>query len=136
MPLRKGSAAVQKPPQAISVEAGGSILSQRPKGYNRSPGTSQPNARFLSALLEVQDKYAEAETLFRRAIEIDEKALGKDHPTVATDYNNLARLLQDQGKYAEAEPLYRRPIEIFQATLGTDHSNTVMVKRNSEVCDN
>ena len=34
----------------------------------------------------------------RRAIEIAEKALGKDHPRVATAYNNLAVLLQDQGK--------------------------------------
>ena len=51
-------------------------------------------------------RYTEAEPLYRRAIEIDEKALGKDHPDVATAYNNLASLLEDQGKYAEAEPLY------------------------------
>ena len=58
---------------------------------------------------------------YRRAIEIDEKSLGKDHPTVATDYNNLAVSLQYQGKYADAEPLYRRAIEIDEKTLGKDH---------------
>jgi len=40
--------------------------------------------------------------------EIDEKALCKEHPRVATDYTNLARLLWDQGKYAEAEPPLRQ----------------------------
>ena len=59
--------------------------------------------------------------LYRRAIEIDEKALGKEHPDVATDYNNLAVLLQDQGKHAEAEALVRRAIEIDEKTLGKDH---------------
>ena len=66
----------------------------------------------------------------RRAIEIDEKALGKDHPDVATDYSNLASLLQAQGKYAEAEPLYRRAFDILQASLGPDHPNTLAAKRN------
>jgi hypothetical protein len=32
----------------------------------------------------------DAEPLYRRAIEIDEKILGKEHPDVATRYNNLA----------------------------------------------
>jgi hypothetical protein len=104
LPLRKGSAAVQKPPQAISVEAGGSILSQRPKGYNRSPGTSQPNARFLSALLEDQGKYAEAEPLYRRPIEIFQATLGTDHSnTVMVKRNSESlRQLNDQksGKSA------------------------------------
>ena len=72
----------------------------------------------------------EAEPLYRRAIEIDEKTLGKDHPNVATNYNNLALLLQDQGKYDQAEPLFRRAIEIFQTKLGSDHPNTVGARKN------
>jgi hypothetical protein len=53
-------------------------------------------------------------------MEISEKTLGKDHPTVATRYNNLALLLLDQGKYAEAEPLFRRAMEIDEKALGKD----------------
>jgi tetratricopeptide (TPR) repeat protein len=75
-------------------------------------------------------RYTEAEPLIRRAIEIDEKALGKDHPEVAAHYNNLALLLEYQGKYAEAEPLYRRAMEIVQTKLGLDHPITVTVRRN------
>jgi len=38
-------------------------------------------------------RYAEAEPLYRQAIEIDEKALGRNHPELATSVNNLALLL-------------------------------------------
>src|SRR5262249_45800317 len=46
----------------------------------------------------------EAEPLYRRAIDIDEKVLGKDHPAVAIQYNNLALfLVQNQPKYHKAQ---------------------------------
>ena len=48
----------------------------------------------------------------RRALAIDERSVGKDHTTVATDLNNLAQLLKDTNRLAEAEPLMRRVLEI------------------------
>jgi hypothetical protein len=42
-------------------------------------------------------KLAEAEEPQRRALAIGEKALGPDHPDVATWVNNLASLLQVRG---------------------------------------
>jgi tetratricopeptide (TPR) repeat protein len=62
-----------------------------------------------------------AELLFRRALAIDEKALGPDHPDVATDLNNLAALLHTKGDYVGAEALYRRALAIAEKTLGPDH---------------
>ena len=67
--------------------------------------------------------YAGAEPLYRRALAIDEKALGPDHPGVAIDLNNLAALLYTKGDYAAAEPLYRRALAIDEKTLGPDHPN-------------
>jgi tetratricopeptide (TPR) repeat protein len=72
----------------------------------------------------------EAEPLYRRAIEIDEKVFGKDQPEVATDYNNLASLLETQGKYNQAEPLYRRAIEIGEKVLGKDHPDVAIRYNN------
>ncbi len=66
----------------------------------------------------------------RRALDIDERAYGTEHPDVAIDLNNLARLLQDTNRLAEAEPLMRRALEIFTRSLGTDHPNTVTVRNN------
>src|SRR5690349_23892956 len=64
-------------------------------------------------------------TLFRS----DEKALGKDHPTVAIRYNNLALSLKDQGKYAEAEPLFRRAIEISE-NRSEEHTSELQSRRD------
>lgn len=43
-----------------------------------------------------QDKYEEAEPLYRRALSIAERTLGKDHPVYSTRLGDLAQLLQQQ----------------------------------------
>ena len=48
----------------------------------------------------------------RRALEIDEKSFGPDHPNVAIELNNLARLLHDTNRLDEAEPLMHDALEI------------------------
>jgi len=75
----------------------------------------------LGLVLLDQANYSEAEPLLKRALAIDEKALGPDHPGCATDLNNLGWLYREQGKYADAEPLFRRAIAIDEKALGPDH---------------
>ncbi len=75
----------------------------------------------LAALYHDQGKYAEAEPLYKRSLAIWEKALGPEHPDVATSLNNLAGLYQAQGKYAEGEPLYKRSLAIWEKVLGPEH---------------
>ena len=65
--------------------------------------------------------YTGAEPLLRRALAIAEKALGPEHPVVATALNNLALLLQNKGDYTSAEPLYRRALAIDEKALGPEH---------------
>ena len=52
-------------------------------------------------------RYAQAEPLLKRSLQIRETKLGPDHPDVATTLNNLALLYKKTGRYAEAEPLYQ-----------------------------
>ena len=68
----------------------------------------------LAVLYDEQGRYAEAEPLYKRALAIREKALGPDHPDVATSLNNLALLYDDQGRYADAEPLFKRALAISE----------------------
>jgi tetratricopeptide (TPR) repeat protein len=92
--------------------------------YKRAAVNDDENTLYLDAharILKTLGRYAEAEPLYRRALAIDEKALGLKHPDVATSLNNLAGLLYKQGKYVEAEPLYRRALAIGEKTLGPDH---------------
>jgi tetratricopeptide (TPR) repeat protein len=67
--------------------------------------------------------FTEAEPLYQRSLSISEKALGPEHPDVATSLNNLAALYRNQGKYAEAGPLYQRSLAIREEALGPEHPN-------------
>ncbi len=44
-----------------------------------------------------QGRYAEAEPLYKRALAIVEKALGPEHPDLATSLENYAALLRKTG---------------------------------------
>ena len=56
----------------------------------------------LAELYHSQGKYAEAEPLQKRALVIWEKALGPEHPRVATSLENYAALLRETGRSGEA----------------------------------
>ena len=47
-----------------------------------------------------QGKFDEADPLYLRAIEIGEKTLGPEHPSLATTLNNRAGLLEQQVRFA------------------------------------
>ena len=71
-----------------------------------------------------------AAPLYKRALEIREKALGPEHPYVAHTLRNLAALFWEHGRYAEAEPLYKRALEIFEKALGPDHPDVAFGLNN------
>jgi len=64
---------------------------------------------------------AGARQAFERALAIDEKAFGPDHPEVAIDVNNLGAVLHDQGNLAGAKKLYNRALAIDEKAFGPDH---------------
>ena len=75
----------------------------------------------LALLSYAKARYAEAESLYRRGLTIDEARYGRDHPEVATDLINLAELLRQTNRFGEAEPLVRRALTIDEASYGPDH---------------
>jgi tetratricopeptide (TPR) repeat protein len=101
---------------------------------SRMPVVNSPTAPPKSALqpaeqsaknnsLDGASRFAEAEPLYKRALAILEKALGPDHPDVATALNNLANLYPARGRYTDAEPLLRRALGIYEKACGPDHPN-------------
>ncbi len=101
--------------------------------YAKALGIDDQNALYLNdyaVILWKLGRYAEAEPLYRRALEIREEQLGPEHPSVAMSLNNLASLLDAQGKYDEAEPLYRRALQICEQSLGTSHPTTNTIQKN------
>jgi tetratricopeptide (TPR) repeat protein len=74
--------------------------------------------------------YAKAEPLYRRALEVREKALGAEHPGTAMSLNNLAELYKTNGEYAKAEPFLLRALAIREKALGPEHPDTATSLNN------
>ncbi|KAK3946626.1 P-loop containing nucleoside triphosphate hydrolase protein, partial [Pseudoneurospora amorphoporcata] len=72
-----------------------------------------------------QGRLQEAETMYQRALEGREKALGPDHTSTLDTVNNLGLLYSDQGRLKEAETMYQRALEGKEKALGPDHTSTL-----------
>ena len=77
-----------------------------------------------------QDRAKEAESLYRRALELNEKELGTEHPNIAVNLNNLAEALRLSGKSEEAEALFRRALRIDESVLGPQNPTVATVLNN------
>jgi tetratricopeptide (TPR) repeat protein len=74
--------------------------------------------------------YAQSRLLYERALAIDEKVFGPEHPETAAALNNLASLLEAQGDLVGARPLSQRALEIAEKALGPEHPNTAIALNN------
>jgi tetratricopeptide (TPR) repeat protein len=68
-------------------------------------------------------RFTEAETAARKAVEMDRRVLGAEHPSVAVDLVLLTMVLNAQRKFAEAELVAREALAIYRKALG-DHLRT------------
>lgn len=68
-------------------------------------------------------KYAEAEKLARRSLEIRKRILGPRHEQVASSLNALGSLLHSTGSFAESERLLVEAVAIHKAVSGAKHPN-------------
>jgi tetratricopeptide (TPR) repeat protein len=75
-------------------------------------------------------EFAEAKKCYERALQIDEKVYGPDHPTVATMVNNLGLVLQDLGELQESKKCYERALQIDEKVYGPYHP-TVAIRVNN-----
>jgi tetratricopeptide (TPR) repeat protein len=68
--------------------------------------------------------------MYMRSLNINEKALGPEHPDVAMSLNNLAYIYQQQGRCEEAEPLYARAVSMYEKVLGPNHPKSLIIRGN------
>ena len=98
-----------------------------------SAGIDHPTSRLfnqIAVLLLAKARSSHAEHLLRRAIRIDERSLGPDHPDVAPKLSNLAQVFEDANRLVEAEPLMRRALAIDERSLGPTHPNVAIPLNN------
>jgi len=83
---------------------------------------------WLAVTLSDQQKYAEAEQLFRQSVQEREEVLGTKCEHTLESKFELAATLSKQQKYAEAEKLFRQSVQEREEVLGTKHKDTLLSK--------
>lgn len=91
------------------------------KGETAAPSTevAEVECNLANAYLQ-NNKYAEAAALFQKALAIDSKALGEDHPYVAKILDGLAIASERQDQKDSAELFKKQAQAIRDKTLGKD----------------
>jgi tetratricopeptide (TPR) repeat protein len=84
----------------------------------------------LAIVYRAQGRYDEALKAYGRALAIDEKALGPEHPDVASTLNNLGLVYWNQGRYDEALKAYGRALAIKEKALGPEHPSVATTLNN------
>ena len=73
----------------------------------------------LAELLRVTNRPAEAEPLFRRALVIDERSYGPDHPDVAQTQESLQIVLSEPAQAPPIRHSHQRLLPVFEPRLGS-----------------
>jgi tetratricopeptide (TPR) repeat protein len=75
-----------------------------------------------------QGRFAEAEALFQRALQIREQVLQGEHPETARILHDVAILREMQGNVREACSLAERALAIRSQSLGEAHPDTLATR--------
>jgi CHAT domain-containing protein len=86
-----------------------------------SPAWFAEGAYALADLYIHRGYFAEAETLYKRALEKLEKTRGLDDVYVGKGLTELADFYSLMGRYTEAEPLEKRALAIYEKVYGSNH---------------
>jgi CHAT domain-containing protein/tetratricopeptide (TPR) repeat protein len=68
-----------------------------------------------------QGRFADGILLAQRAISIEQRVLGQEHPDVAEALNDLGALLKGKGDYAAADTTYRAALAMSRRIYGEEH---------------
>ncbi len=88
--------------------------------------------RDIAIVLMATGQFGDAETLWRRILDIHQKNLKPQHPDVIGAHNVLANTFFREGKFAEAAAQYREVLTVLEKLRGPDHPDTVRVRQNLE----
>jgi tetratricopeptide (TPR) repeat protein len=84
----------------------------------------------LAQVYAREQQWALAKQTYERALEVDRRVLGEDHPRVAMHLQNLAFVMQNLGDLKKAESLYRDAIRRKERAYGAEDVQTAAAKGN------
>jgi len=74
--------------------------------------------------------YDKAIEYYKKALKIDIKKLGPEHPSVATRYNNFGLAYNNKGDYNKAIKYYQKALKIDLKKLGPEHPDVATAYNN------
>ncbi len=74
--------------------------------------------------------FPEAESLYRKSLDLRERTIGREHRETMVSMNNLAVLYMNLGRFDEAEPLYVENLARRNRVLGAEHPDTLTSMNN------
>jgi tetratricopeptide (TPR) repeat protein len=80
--------------------------------------------------LQKLGRHADAEPLYREALEINRRVFPAGHPNIAVNLNNLALVLLAQRRPADAEPLFLEALDLYRRPARPDHTQIASVLHN------
>ena len=103
------------------------VLAVMHRTYGSHAAQTMRCSNALALSLNAQQKYAEAESLFRITLKAQTQVLGAEHrSTLATASNlTLALVYQNQKNYEETEIIARSTHASFARVLGREHPSTL-----------
>ena len=84
----------------------------------------------LAQIYVAEQQWALAKQTYERALEIDRRVLGGDHPRVAMRLNNLAVVAQNMGDLKLAETLFQEAVRRNEVAYGDQHPETGAARGN------
>ena len=75
----------------------------------------------LGYIKDHQGEYEKAIEYNKKALEIRQKCLPPNHPSLATSYNNISSVYSNMGEYSKALSFYEKALEIFKKSLPSNH---------------
>ncbi len=99
------ASAVALPPSAADALLASQLAA---RAFNAGDVGEYQRLMALGARANLAENFAAAETAYRAAFVLQQKALGRDNPDTVTALMHLALQVSDQGRFAEADTLFRQ----------------------------
>jgi CHAT domain-containing protein/tetratricopeptide (TPR) repeat protein len=94
-------------------------------GKDQQLTVSEARARARSGTL--MGAMTDVENMFRRALAIQDRSLGREHPSTALTLSNLGSLLMVRGDFVQAEQMERAALSTMEKVFGEQHPDTAVV---------
>lgn len=120
--------------RAIEIDARTLVTNDRPPSGALDAAQGDPVLAIrltnLGNVLRDLGQLDRARQAHARALEIDECALGSDHPRVAIDLNNLGTVLRDLGDLAGARHTFQRALDLVEHAPASQVSDLAALLNN------